>query len=152
MILSAGAVISPKILLSSGVGPAEHLKEVGIEVKKDLPGVGKGYRDHSVTNLEFKLPESAESKTSVDESMGMDPQIGAAKCKPGEIKATTVGSDSTDYGATPQGCSEFCTPSFALQWIPVATEGTCAALGYGSWTEAKTGVIFFIFYSLVYCT
>jgi len=44
--LCAGAVQSPQILLASGVGPAAHLREIGVEVVHDLPGVGGNYHDH----------------------------------------------------------------------------------------------------------
>ncbi|MEO1657404.1 MAG: choline dehydrogenase [Pseudomonadota bacterium] len=46
VILSAGALGSPQILMLSGVGPAEHLKEHGIEVVHDSPGVGENMQDH----------------------------------------------------------------------------------------------------------
>ena len=46
VILSAGAFNSPKILMLSGVGEARELKRHGIEVKKELPGVGKNLQDH----------------------------------------------------------------------------------------------------------
>jgi choline dehydrogenase len=46
IILSAGAIGSPHILLLSGVGPAEQLTRLGIPVVADLPGVGKNLRDH----------------------------------------------------------------------------------------------------------
>jgi choline dehydrogenase-like flavoprotein len=45
VILSAGAIGSPQILMASGVGPAEHLREVGVRVVEDLP-VGEGLEDH----------------------------------------------------------------------------------------------------------
>jgi len=46
VIVSAGAINSPMVLMNSGVGPAAELEEVGIEVRHDLPGVGKNLQDH----------------------------------------------------------------------------------------------------------
>ncbi|WP_234430456.1 GMC family oxidoreductase N-terminal domain-containing protein, partial [Brucella melitensis] len=46
VIVSSGAIGSPKLLLQSGIGPADHLKKVGIAVKHDLPGVGENMQDH----------------------------------------------------------------------------------------------------------
>jgi choline dehydrogenase len=46
IILSAGAIASPHLLLLSGVGPADDLRRLAIPVVHDLPGVGKNLRDH----------------------------------------------------------------------------------------------------------
>lgn len=46
IILCAGAFQSPQLLMLSGVGPEQHLKEHGIEVLHDLPGVGQNLQDH----------------------------------------------------------------------------------------------------------
>lgn len=46
VILCAGALASPKILMQSGVGPAAHLRDSGVAVVHDLPGVGRNYQDH----------------------------------------------------------------------------------------------------------
>ncbi|WLD57228.1 choline dehydrogenase [Salinispirillum sp. LH 10-3-1] len=46
VILSGGAINSPQLLMLSGIGPAEDLKALGIEVKQDLPGVGQNLQDH----------------------------------------------------------------------------------------------------------
>ncbi|MBT9382665.1 choline dehydrogenase [Pseudooceanicola sp. CBS1P-1] len=46
VIIAASSINSPKILMLSGVGPAAHLKEHGIEVVADRPGVGQNLQDH----------------------------------------------------------------------------------------------------------
>ena len=46
VIVTSGAIGSPKLLLQSGIGPADHLKEVGVDVVHDLPGVGSNLQDH----------------------------------------------------------------------------------------------------------
>ncbi|KAF8632241.1 hypothetical protein AX15_001991 [Amanita polypyramis BW_CC] len=62
VILSAGAIHSPHILLLSGVGPAEQLREHGIQVIHDLPGVGEHLVDHPVVDLHFKDKLDLSSK------------------------------------------------------------------------------------------
>ena len=51
IILSAGAIGSPQLLLLSGIGPEEHLQELDIPVVKELPGVGQNLQDHLMTGL-----------------------------------------------------------------------------------------------------
>jgi choline dehydrogenase len=46
VIVSAGAINSPQLLLLSGIGPASALAELGIDVVADLPGVGENLQDH----------------------------------------------------------------------------------------------------------
>ena len=46
VILCGGAFNSPQLLMLSGIGPGEHLRSRGIEVVKDLPGVGRNLQDH----------------------------------------------------------------------------------------------------------
>lgn len=57
VILSAGAVGSPHLLMLSGVGPAIDLKAMGIEVLADLPGVGQNLNDHPDFVLKFRCNE-----------------------------------------------------------------------------------------------
>lgn len=53
VILSGGAINSPQLLMLSGVGPAEHLRELGIDVVHDLPGVGQNLHDHPTVGFKF---------------------------------------------------------------------------------------------------
>ena len=46
VIVTAGAIDTPKLLMLSGIGPAEHLRDIGIEVRVDAPGVGANLDDH----------------------------------------------------------------------------------------------------------
>ena len=46
VLLCAGAINSPQLLLLSGIGPAEELRAAGVEVRHDLPGVGRNLQDH----------------------------------------------------------------------------------------------------------
>ena len=57
VIVAAGAINSPQLLLLSGIGPAEDLKRLGIEVKCDLPGVGENLQDHQDVMLCFSSPK-----------------------------------------------------------------------------------------------
>ena len=54
IILSAGPIVSPQLLMLSGIGPAEHLAELGIELVQHSPGVGQGLRDHPTVPLMWK--------------------------------------------------------------------------------------------------
>ena len=54
VILSAGAINTPQLLMLSGVGPAAHLGAHGIAVVADLPGVGQGLQDHLAAHVKYR--------------------------------------------------------------------------------------------------
>jgi choline dehydrogenase len=61
VIVSAGAVNSPKLLMNSGIGIAEDLKKIGVSVVKDLP-VGKNLQDHVIVPLQFQFHKDRAMK------------------------------------------------------------------------------------------
>ena len=105
IVLSAGAIASPHLLLLSGVGPAAHLRSMGIPVVKDLPGVGQNLRDHPLVSVRVK--------TKADFPLDADaPRIQTV------LRYTATGSDlRNDMQILP---SSFSTP---LGGDPYAEEG-----------------------------
>jgi choline dehydrogenase len=57
VILSAGAIQSPKLLLLSGIGPADELRTVGVQARHDLPGVGRNLQDHPFVSLIWEVSD-----------------------------------------------------------------------------------------------
>ena len=64
VILCAGALHSPAILLRSGIGPAADLRALGLPVMADLPGVGSNLCDHPVAFLFLKLRPEARAQST----------------------------------------------------------------------------------------
>ncbi|MGY1633337.1 GMC family oxidoreductase [Geodermatophilus sp. SYSU D01186] len=54
VVLAGGAVNSPQLLMLSGIGPAAHLRTVGVDVVHDLPGVGGGLQDHPLVPVVWR--------------------------------------------------------------------------------------------------
>lgn len=65
VVLSAGVIHSPAILMRSGVGPADHLRSLGVDVLRDLP-VGLGMQDHPMAMLALPLTGEASVKSPHD--------------------------------------------------------------------------------------
>jgi choline dehydrogenase len=64
VILCAGAIGSPKILMLSGIGPAAQLRSLGIPVVAELPGVGENLQDHPITWVSYSITQSADTTSS----------------------------------------------------------------------------------------
>ena len=67
IILSAGAFNSPKLLMLSEVGPPDHLRSHDIEVRQELPGVGRNLQDHQISSVQLscKRPVSLAGRVSL---------------------------------------------------------------------------------------
>ena len=67
VVLSAGAIGSPQIMLLSGIGPKEHLDDIGIKTVLDRPGVGSNLQDH------IMVTSGGLDRTENTERLGFDP-------------------------------------------------------------------------------
>ena len=73
VILSAGAIDTPKLMLLSGIGPSKALDQHGIPVVKDLPGVGKNLDDHLFLFLvTTQKPEGHHRTSYIDSSDALE--------------------------------------------------------------------------------
>jgi choline dehydrogenase len=75
VVLSAGAIGSPHILQLSGIGPGSLLREQGVEVKVDLPGVGANLQDHLQIRTVFKV-QGVNTLNTLASSLWGKAQIG----------------------------------------------------------------------------
>jgi choline dehydrogenase len=93
VILSAGAVGSPQILMLSGIGPKSELEAVGVTCQLDAPDVGKHLKDHLQVGLLFSAPGAGISMSQMGLSMGPD----ALRAPAGPLPA-----DPADDAALPE--------------------------------------------------
>ncbi|KAA8673760.1 GMC family oxidoreductase [Pantoea dispersa] len=117
VILAAGAYQTPKLLMLSGIGPQEQLKQHGIAVRHALPGVGKNLQDH------YEVPVVASTRGAFG-YYGQDrgwPMVKAGLqyllFKSGPVTTTGVETcaffDPLDFTATPT-IQMFCVPTVYL--------------------------------------
>ncbi|MCX7383037.1 MAG: GMC family oxidoreductase N-terminal domain-containing protein [Alphaproteobacteria bacterium] len=68
IVLCGGTINSPQLLMLSGIGPADHLRDHGIDVAVDLPGVGRNLHDHVLVRVEHACtkPITLQSLTRLD--------------------------------------------------------------------------------------
>ncbi|MEI9410563.1 GMC family oxidoreductase [Mesorhizobium salmacidum] len=90
IVLCAGAINSPKILMASGIGPADELRQIGITPVLNLPGVGKNLQDH----VDGMITVRSRSTRTLGLSLANLPRITAA---PFQYFARRKGMLTTNY-------------------------------------------------------
>lgn len=88
IIVSAGALHSPAILMRAGIGPSEHLREVGINVRVDRQGVGANLQDHPLVGLGVHLRPEARLPPNIKNPFLMYTRFssGMEGCPKGDMK------------------------------------------------------------------
>ena len=134
MVLAAGSVATPLLLLRSGIGPADELRAAGVPVRLDLPGVGRDWSDHPAVFLPFAEtdpaahPHASSSQAALNLDCGADPAGDAEVLlfvRPftpgGDLQLMcalqapdsrgTISITSSDPRATPSSATTTCAPS-----------------------------------------
>ena len=97
VILSAGALGSPQLLMLSGVGPAEHLKAHNITLVLDQPNVGQGMSDNPMNAIYIPSPLPVE--VSLIQVVGITPFGSYIEAASGEnFAASSNGHSARDFG------------------------------------------------------
>lgn len=86
VILAAGAIHSPAMLLRAGIGPGGHLAEMGIPVVSDLPGLGGNLRDHpGIPLLAYVVPGARVRMDARPLQISLRFSSGVEGCPPGDM-------------------------------------------------------------------
>ncbi|MDP6884694.1 MAG: GMC family oxidoreductase N-terminal domain-containing protein, partial [Rhodospirillales bacterium] len=92
VILCAGALQSPALLMRSGVGPADHLRATGIDVVQALPGVGQNLHEHPTVAVSAYLPKASrlDPRTGRHLQIQMRFSSNLGDCPPGDMAISTI--------------------------------------------------------------
>jgi choline dehydrogenase len=110
VVLSGGAVNSPQLLLLSGIGPADHLREVGVDVVHDLPGVGSGLQDHPLVPVVWNV-RSGRSLFRAESPSGYAQWFGARR--------GPLTSNLAEAGLFTRSTPELSEPDLQMHFLPV---------------------------------
>ena len=129
VLLTAGAINSPHLLLLSGIGPADGLRAAGVAVTHDLPGVGKNLQDH----LNINVIRTATQKITLDDAgrrgltaLGIALRFALFKTGPGTSNVAEAGAFLSSRGDTQ-------APDIQFHFIPtqVVDHARSRLPGYG---------------------
>ena len=128
IIIAASAINSPKLLMLSGIGPAEHLHEMGIELVADRPGVGQNLQDH----LELYIQQACTQPITLFGHLGLlaKAKIGARWLFFKDGLGATNHFESAAFLRSKPGVDY---PDIQYHFLPVAIryDGTAPAEGHG---------------------
>ena len=93
VIVSAGALQSPAMLLRAGIGPAADLQQLGIDIVADLPGVGENLHNHHIVFLVAHMRRAASHRDSarLHTMATLRFSSGVADCPPSDLYISLVG-------------------------------------------------------------
>jgi choline dehydrogenase len=128
VVLCGGAINSPQTLLLSGIGPAAHLKERGIDVVADLAGVGENLQDHLETYVQYVCTQPVSVAPNL--KMWRRPFVGA------EWLFFKKGPGATNHfeaGGFVRSNDDVAYPNLMFHFLPIAIryDGSAPASDHG---------------------
>jgi choline dehydrogenase len=129
VILAGGAINTPQVLMLSGIGPADHLRELEINLVADLPGVGANLQDH----LEVYIQHASTKPVSMQPAATQRwrrPFIGAQWLF---LRSGPGASNHFEGGGFVRSNEEVAYPNLMFHFLPLAIryDGTSGASGHG---------------------
>ncbi|HLY45075.1 MAG TPA: GMC family oxidoreductase N-terminal domain-containing protein [Stellaceae bacterium] len=118
VVVSAGTINSPQLMELSGIGQPERLRNLGIEVRQALPGVGENLRDHYAPRTRWRV--GTKGITFNDRARGMGMVYQAARYalfRKGFL--ASVGAPMRAFVCSREGLE---APDLLLGWVPMLTE------------------------------
>src|SRR3954454_1583943 len=129
VILAAGAINSPQLLLLSGIGPADELRELGIDVVSDQPGVGRNLQDHLEVYVQYQSLRPVSMQPSATQ-LWRRPFIGAQWMF---LRSGPGASNHFEGGGFARSNEDVAYPNLMFHFLPLAIryDGTAGAAGHG---------------------
>jgi choline dehydrogenase len=129
VLLCAGAINSPQVLMLSGIGPKEHLTEKGIELKADLPGVGQNLQDH----LDAIVQHRCKDRKSYSISLALIPRYVKNAFNYMFNRKGIFTSNVAEAGGFDKTQSAADIPDIQYHFLPaiLLNHGRTTAFGYG---------------------
>lgn len=111
VVLSAGAIRSPHLLLLSGIGPEDELRAAGVPVRMHLPGVGRNLQDHLHTRVRCEIREPLSFS-----ALGADARTAALRAYEAD-RSGLAGSNALEAGAFVKSHPEEAAPGLQLFFL-----------------------------------
>ena len=129
VVLCGGAFNTPQLLQLSGVGNADELGRLGIDVVHDLPGVGENLQDHLETYVQYASQAAGEHRAGAEAAAASGDRPAVARCGAPAPRRRTTSRAAASSGAT----TDVGYPNLMFHFLPIAIryDGTQPAEGHG---------------------
>jgi choline dehydrogenase len=129
VILAGGSINSPQLLLLSGIGPADELRDLGIDVLADRPGVGQNLQDHLEVYVQYQSLKPVSMQPSATQ-LWRRPFIGAQWMF---LRSGPGASNHFEGGGFVRSNEDVRYPNLMFHFLPLAIryDGTAGAKGHG---------------------